>query len=126
MEKYKRKRLTKYNEYNHNAEVYSATVGKEDIYFDGVDIVDYKKSNLAQETIDKLAELEDKIENGTIKEVIRCKDCKCLEELHYEEVGEKPYIKNVCRLFKRTMQLNDFCSYALPKEQQNEQQRKAD
>ena len=48
-------------------------------------------------------------------EVVRCKDCKCLEELHYEEDGEKPYIKRVCKLFKRQMQLNDFCSYGVSK-----------
>lgn len=62
------KRSTKYNEYNHNAEVYAYTVGKEDIYFDGVDIVGNENSSLAQETIDKLALLEDKIENGTLIE----------------------------------------------------------
>ena len=67
MEKYKR--LTKYNEYNHDAEVYAYTVGKEDIYFDGVDIVGNENSRLAQETINRLAELEDKIENGTLIEL---------------------------------------------------------
>lgn len=60
------KRLTKYNEYNHNAEVYAYTVENEDFYFDGIKIVNYEHPNLAQEIIDKLALLEDKIENGTL------------------------------------------------------------
>lgn len=64
-------RLTKYNEYNHNAEVYAYTVGNENVYFDGIDIVDNENSTTAQETIDKLAELEDKIENGTLIEFPR-------------------------------------------------------
>lgn len=66
MEKYQR--FTKYNEYSHNAEVYAYSLDK-DIYFDGVDIVANENSSLAQETIDKLAELEDKIENGTLIEL---------------------------------------------------------
>lgn len=63
------KRLTKYNEYTHNAEVYAYTVGNEDCYFDGMDIVGYENPNLAQETIERLALLEDKIENGTLIEL---------------------------------------------------------
>ena len=66
------KRLTKYNEYSHNAEVYAYSVDK-DVYFDGVDIVCNENSSLAQETIDRLAELEDKIEQGTLIE-LPCKD----------------------------------------------------
>ena len=62
------KRLTKYNEYSQNAEVYAYTVDK-DVYFDGIDIVGNENSSLAQETIDRLAELEDKIENGTLVEL---------------------------------------------------------
>jgi hypothetical protein len=64
----KYERLTKYNEYSHNAEVYAYSVDK-DVYFDGVDIVGNENSSLAQEVIDRLAELEDKIENGTLLEL---------------------------------------------------------
>ncbi len=46
---------------------------------------------------------------------IKCKHCKMLEEKHYEEDGEKPYVKMVCKLFKRQMHLDDFCSYGMPK-----------
>lgn len=66
----KYERLTKYNEYSHNAEVYAYSVDK-DVYFDGVDIVGNENSSLAQEVIDRLAELEDKIENGTLIELPR-------------------------------------------------------
>lgn len=62
------KRLTKYNEYSHNAEVYAYSVDK-DVYFDGIDIVYNENSSLAQEIIDRLAELEDKIENGILIEL---------------------------------------------------------
>lgn len=60
----------------------------------------------------RLAELEDKIEQGTLIEVIRCKDCRFLEEKHYEDEVEKPYVKLVCKLLKKQFQPNDFCSYA--------------
>lgn len=60
----------------------------------------------------RLQELEDKIEQGTLIEVVRCKDCRFLEEKHYEDEGEKPYIKLVCKLLKKQFQPNDFCSYA--------------
>ena len=64
------------------------------------------------EIYNRLAELEDKIEQGTLKEVVRCKDCRFLEEKHYEDEGEKPYVKLVCKLLKKQFQPNDFCSYA--------------
>ena len=78
----KYERLTKYNEYTHNAEVYAFTVGNEDVYFDGIDIVGNENSSLAQETIDKLAELEDKIENGTLVEL----PCKVGDTVWYIKV----------------------------------------
>ena len=62
------KRLTRYNENTHNAEVYAYSIDK-DVYFDGIDIVGNENSSLAQETIDRLAELEDKLENGTLIEL---------------------------------------------------------
>lgn len=43
--------------------------------------------------------------------VVRCKDCKFYEEAHYEDEGETPRIKHVCRLLTRTMQIDDYCSY---------------
>lgn len=47
-----------------------------------------------------------------MENIIKCKDCFFYEEAHYEEEGEKPYIKYVCRLFQRQMQEDDFCSLA--------------
>lgn len=39
--------------------------------------------------------------------VVRCKDCKRFENVEYYPDGSK----NICRLFHRQMQDNDFCSY---------------
>lgn len=63
------KRLTKYNENTRCAEVYAYSLLDKDVYSDGVDIVDNENSSLAQETIDRLALLEDKIENKTLIEL---------------------------------------------------------
>lgn len=45
-------------------------------------------------------------------EVIRCKDCKYLEEKHYEEIGYIPYIKLTCKWSNYSHQPNDYCSLA--------------
>lgn len=49
--------------------------------------------------------------------VVRCKDCKFHREAHYEDEGEPPYIKHICKLYKRTMQLDDYCSYGEKKDE---------
>ena len=46
-----------------------------------------------------------------VVEVVRCKDCAYYREAHYEDEGDPPRIKEVCDLFHRTIQPNDFCSY---------------
>ena len=47
-----------------------------------------------------------------VVEVVRCKDCQFYEEVeYYPDCG----IKCVCRLFKRQMHNNDFCSYGVRK-----------
>lgn len=51
------------------------------------------------------------IEKADVVEVVRCKGCKFFEEAHYENESELPKIKSVCRLFKRTLSSEDFCSY---------------
>ena len=48
-------------------------------------------------------------------EVIRCKDCMYLEERHYEELGDIPYIKLTCKWSNYSHQPNDYCSLAEPK-----------
>lgn len=40
-----------------------------------------------------------------------CRECKYLTDKHYEDIGEELYIKHSCSIFKRSMQLTDFCSY---------------
>jgi hypothetical protein len=46
-----------------------------------------------------------------VVEVVRCKNCKYCEEAHYEEEGEKPYIKLKCKWSNYSHQPNDYCSY---------------
>ncbi|PWJ13985.1 hypothetical protein [Ruminococcus flavefaciens] len=43
--------------------------------------------------------------------VVRCKDCKHRKERHYEESGEKPYIKYECKFTKYSMSDDGFCSF---------------
>lgn len=100
------KRLTKYNKYNHNAEVYAYTVGKEDIYFDGVDIVGNENSSLAQETIDKLALLEDKIENGTLIE-LPCKVGDTVWVIDRNDIVE-------CKVLDYCINKKDYYFYSRP------------
>lgn len=99
------------------------------------------------ETYNRLAELEDKIENGTLKEVVRCKDCVYFQPEYVEMENKKrrPYteeeIKNGkfvslekgincgsrCERFwyweKNSYPVwfneNDFCSYGKPKPKRN-------
>ena len=48
-------------------------------------------------------------QKGTL---VRCKDCKYLIEHHYEEDGEKPYVKYTCRWSGNYQRhLSDYCSY---------------
>lgn len=102
----------------------------------------------SQEQIaERLALLEDKIENGTLKEVVRCKDCVYFqpEYVEMENKERRPYteeeIKNGkfvsmekgincgsrCERFgyweKNSYPVwfneNDFCSYGKPKPKRN-------
>lgn len=43
--------------------------------------------------------------------VVHCKDCKHRKERHYEESGEKPYIKYECKFTKYSMSDEGFCSF---------------
>lgn len=91
----------------------------------------------------RLAELEDKIENGTLKEVVRCKDCVYFqpEFVEMENKERRPYTKEEikngkfvtiekgincgsrCERFRCWdenqysvwFNENDFCSYGKPK-----------
>lgn len=47
---------------------------------------------------------------GDMVEVVRCEDCLYCEERHYEEEGEKPYIKLGCKWSNYSHQPNDYCS----------------
>lgn len=46
-----------------------------------------------------------------VQPVVRCKDCKHRKEQHYEEDGEKPYIKYECKFTRYSMSDGGFCSF---------------
>lgn len=46
-----------------------------------------------------------------VVEVVRCEKCLFYEKVEYYHPTDKNPTKNVCRLLKRQMQPNDFCSY---------------
>ena len=48
-----------------------------------------------------------------MQQVVYCEDCKFYELAEYDEGT-----KNVCRLLKRQMQKNDFCSYGERKDRE--------
>lgn len=48
-----------------------------------------------------------------MQKVVYCEDCEFYELAEYEEGT-----KNVCRLLKRQMQKNDFCSYGERKDRE--------
>lgn len=50
--------------------------------------------------------------NAGYRKVVMCKDCVYCEEHHYEEEGEKPYIKLTCKWSKYAHTPTDFCSLA--------------
>lgn len=51
------------------------------------------------------------IKGEDVQPVVRCKDCKHRKERHYEESGEKPYIKYECKFTKYSMSDDGFCSF---------------
>ena len=55
----------------------------------------------------------DAIPAADVQSVVRCKDCKHRKEHHYEEIGEKPYIKYECKFTKYSMSPNGFCSFGV-------------
>lgn len=54
---------------------------------------------------------ERNIPSADVQPVVRCKDCKHRKERHYEESGEKPYIKYECKFTKYSMSDDGFCSF---------------
>lgn len=58
------------------------------------------------------------IPSADVLPVVRCKDCKHRKERHYEESGEKPYIKYECKFTKYSMSDDGFCSFGAICEQE--------
>jgi hypothetical protein len=60
-----------------------------------------------EKLVDRLGELEDEAEKTVdAVEVVRCRDCRYYETVEYYPDGTK----QVCRLFRRQMQEDGFCS----------------
>lgn len=53
------------------------------------------------------------IKSADVQLVVHCKDCKHRKELHYEESGEKPYVKYECKFTKYSMSDDGFCSFGV-------------
>lgn len=53
------------------------------------------------------------IELSDVQPVVHCKDCKYRKERHYEENGEKVYIKYECKFTKYSMSDDGFCSFGV-------------
>lgn len=51
------------------------------------------------------------VPTADVQPVVHCKDCKYRKERHYEESGEKPYIKYECKFTKYSMSDDGFCSF---------------
>lgn len=60
-------------------------------------------------------EIIDKVEVSDVQPVVRCKDCKYRIERHYEDIGEKIYIKYECKFTKYSMSDEGFCSFGAKK-----------
>lgn len=59
-----------------------------------------------QQAINRLSDLEDKIERGELVEVVRCKDCKYFKESEITNRCFCTYHDDDVEMFK-----NDYCSY---------------
>ena len=73
---------------------------------------DYRGETLMNyEVADMIEDCIDNAPTADVVEVVRCKDCMYCKEFHYEEPGEEPYIKLMCKWSCYSHQPNDFCSY---------------
>ena len=109
----------------------------------GSNYYDDRKVTCAEEIYEQLKDLEDKIENGTLKKVVRCKDCVYFQPdfVEMENKERRPYTKEEikngkfvtiekgincgsrCERFRYWNENqcpvwfneNDFCSYGKPK-----------
>jgi hypothetical protein len=93
-----------------------------DEYISREDVFQKEKSSISVPTDNEwdcgyntaMAEMKEfikKLPAADVQPVVHCKDCKYREEHHYEEPGEKPYIKYECKFTKYSMSDNGFCSF---------------
>lgn len=75
-----------------------------------------QKANIGGYITERLLE----IPSEDVQPVVRCKDCKHRKERHYEESGEKPYIKYECKFTKYSMSDEGFCSFGAKKDGDSE------
>lgn len=77
-----------------------------------VESPDIKTARIVSQTIQEIfPQIIDDEPTIETEPVVRCKDCKHRKERHYEESGEKPYIKYECKFTKYSMSDDGFCSF---------------
>ncbi len=67
--------------------------------------------------VEDMLEYAEYLPTADVVEVVRCRDCKYCIEHHYEEEGEKPYVKLSCKWSEYSHQPNDYCSYGERREE---------
>lgn len=72
---------------------------------------DERYENVVYATTQAICKVVVEIPAADVQPVVRCKDCKHRKERHYEESGEKPYIKYECKFTKYSMSDDGFCSF---------------
>lgn len=69
------------------------------------------------------ADIIESVDAADVQPVVHCKDCKHRKERHYEESGEKPYIKYECKFTKYSMSDEGFCSFGSRKDDEQNDER---
>ena len=100
-----------------DAEIDAFFIGLEESVKDNQEGLE-KRDRMLRDTVAELCEAKrllkaaiSEMSSADVQPVVRCKDCKHRKERHYEESGEKPYIKYECKFTKYSMSDDGFCSF---------------
>ena len=63
------------------------------------------------EDCEDILKLVAELPTADVVPVVRCEKCSFYEKVEYYHPTDKNPTKNVCRLFQRQMQPDDYCSY---------------
>lgn len=105
--------MERYTKYNNFLQRYAVPIAPNEIgiYVESGEHLPHPNENVAITpsvnhvfgyAIDRLAELENKIESGQIVEVVRCKECRYVEDeewcaIHGHKIGDTEYCGYGCR-----------------------------